>query len=549
MPKLGRADLTLALLGGAGLLIVVSLYASAFPTTLVPLQVDRREAVQRATEFLDRLGADLQGYRRAAVFAGDTETLVFLQQTVGDEEAARWAVDDTPVWSWNIRWFRPGQAEEWLAYVGVDGEVVAFRHVLEEAAPGANLGEQEARAVAEAFLVERGWDLAALEPVSAAADRKDQRTDHAFVWQVRGREIVWRPDVPEAGTGSARVLVRVLGDRVGGYARFLRVPEEFSRSFQGAQSVGTLLAVGSIVLTVLMALVAMAMAIARTRRGDIDWRTAILCGAIVGTMFVVYSATAWPAAQFRYQTQIAWPVFVGLLGFGLVLAGAFYTVFVLFPTAAGLSLARELLPRTVVGFAQVVRGRVFNRRFGAAALRGYALAAALMGYFTGFYWFARRYLGAWLPAEGPYSEIFNNLLPFLTPLTVSLVAAISEETIYRLFGVSLFLKLTGSNAAALVIPAAIWAFGHSNYPVFPVYIRGIELTIAGTLFGVAFLRFGLVTCIVAHYVIDAVALGVPLVGSGNPGFMLSGAAVILLALLPGVVGLALRGRGRALALD
>ena len=88
----------------------------------------------------------------------------------------------------------------------------------------------------------------------------------------------------------------------------------------------------------------------------------------------------------------------------------------------------------------------------------------------------------------------------------------------------------------MIVPAAIWAFGHSTYPVFPVYIRGIELTIAGVLFGIAFLHYGLVTCIVAHYVIDAVALGIPLVTSGNSTYLISGLAIIGLALVPGVVG-------------
>ena len=69
-----------------------------------------------------------------------------------------------------------------------------------------------------------------------------------------------------------------------------------------------------------------------------------------------------------------------------------------------------------------------------------------------------------------------------------------------------------------------------------MYIRGIELTIAGVLFGIAFLHYGLVTCIVAHYVIDAVALGLSLVTSGNSTYLVSGLAVIGLALVPRVVG-------------
>lgn len=544
MPRLARTDLLLAIAGVVGLVLVVTLYTSAFPLALVELEVTREGAIERAGEFLAEQGADLTDFRRAALFTGDTEALVFLQKSLPDEQAAAWAREQVPIWTWDIRWFRPGETEEWLAYVGVDGEVVGFRHVIEEAAPGADLDEQSARTIAEEFLGRRGWQLDDLEPVQASADKKDARTDHMFVWEVAGSEIDsdfrWDGTMADGsaaeGSGAARVVVRVFGDEIGGYGRYLRVPEEFSRGFENVQSKGAFLAIASIVITVLLALTALVIAILRFRSGDVDWRTAITCGLIVGAMFALYTLTAWPEAQFRYQTQIDWGVFIGMAALGLLLAAVFYVVFVTFPTAAGESLARELFPGTLEGFRDAFRGRVFTPTFAAASLRGYAIAAALMGFFTTFYWFARTYLGAWMPAEGPYSQIFNNQMPFLTPLTISLVAAISEETIYRLFGVSLFRRLTRSTFLALLIPAAIWAFGHSNYPVFPVYIRGIELTIAGVLFGLAFLRFGLLACIVAHYVIDAVALGAPLVSSGNGFYTLSGLVVIGLALVPGLVG-------------
>ena len=43
------------------------------------------------------------------------------------ETAAEWARDQVPVWTWDIRWFQPGETEEWMAYVGVDGDIVGFR--------------------------------------------------------------------------------------------------------------------------------------------------------------------------------------------------------------------------------------------------------------------------------------------------------------------------------------------------------------------------------------------------------------------------------------
>ena len=92
----------------------------------------------------------------------------------------------------------------------------------------------------------------------------------------------------------------------------------------------------------------------------------------------------------------------------------------------------------------------------------------------------------------------------------------------------------------------LWAFAHSSYAVFPIYIRGIELTIAGLIFGVAFLRLGLLTCIVAHFVVDAVLIGMPLLSSGNAAYVVSGVIVMGIALVPAALGLiASRREGRA----
>jgi len=536
MPKLSRADLSLAALGVLGVLAVFGLYKSAFPLAIVEMEITREDAVEHAAQFVAEQGGELADFRQAALFTGDTESLIFLQKSLDAEDAARWA-GNVPIWSWNVRWFQPLETEEWLVDVSVNGEIAAFRHIIEETAAGEDLDQEAARRIASDFLADQGWVVGELEDVSAVTDAKANRTDHVFIWRARPETIAWAGD----GNGEARVSVRVQGDEVGGYAIWLKVPEDFSRALQNTLSVGTLLAVGSIVITVLLTLAAAVIAIARYRTGDIDWRTAIVCGGIVGTMFAIAIATNWPQAQFGYQTQISWTVFIGSAVLGLVLLSVFYVVFVTFPVAAGVSMARDFFPKSVDGFAEMFAGKLFTAQFGRAALRGYALAAIFLGYLTAFYWFAQRFMGAWMPAEGPYSSIFNNAFPFLTPLTISLVAAISEETIYRLFGISLFKKLTGSTWMALLIPAAIWAFGHSNYPVFPVYIRGIELTIGGLIFGIAFLRYGLVTCIVAHYVVDAVALGMPLVTSANSTYVVSGLIAMGLALVPGIIGL-LAGR-------
>ena len=53
------------------------------------MQVTREEAVAKATEFVEGLGAELSDFRHAAIFSGESEALIFLQRTVGDDEAGR----------------------------------------------------------------------------------------------------------------------------------------------------------------------------------------------------------------------------------------------------------------------------------------------------------------------------------------------------------------------------------------------------------------------------------------------------------------------------
>ncbi len=526
------------LAGLAGLVAFVLLYRSATPQAAVTLEVTRDEAVASAQNFLEEQGTDLAVFKRAVQFRGSSISLVFLERTIGLDEASRWAREEVPIWSWRIRWFQPNEKEEWSVRVGVDGTVVGLRHLIEEAAAGADLEEDSARAIAESFVQDRGWSLADFELVESSSEKQDNRTDHTFTWEKSGSAVTWQTDDPEAGTGSVRLSVTVVGDRIGGYRHFLRVPEGFARDLERTLSVGQVIAIGSLGLTFLLVLTALVISI--VRRDDVNWRPALVLAALMVVLFVVSGLTAWPTVKFGYPTELQWAAYVGIIVVGLLFVALVYGIWVAFTAAAGESLGRETFPSSLDGFVEAARGRLVIPAMARASLNGYALGFAVLGYLTVFYVFARSYLGAWLPAEGPYSEIFNASLPFLAPLTISLLAGVTEEVTYRLFGISLFKRYLKSTVVALLIPAMIWAFAHSNYPVFPIYIRGIELTIAGLIFGVGFLRFGIVTCIVAHFVVDAVLLGMPLLSSGNTAYLISGIAVMGFALLPAVLGLAAR---------
>ena len=532
MSKFAKSDLLLLVVGVTGLAAFLLLYSSVFPQANVRLEVTRGEATDIAEAFLADRGATAERFKRVVVFFGDDVGLHFLQRNLGLEEASRIANEEVAIWAWEIRWFRPQEKEEWIVLVGVDGTIIGFSHVIEEAAAGADLEPADALVRAQDFLAARNFDLGGWERTGESSQQRDNRTDHLFTWDLRGAEIEWSPDDPEAGSGGIRMSVRVQGDEVGSFNHYLRIPEEYSRQYAETLSVGTVLALAAFGITAILSFVAIGIAFVRVRKEELDWKPAISLGVLVGLLLLLFNGMNWPTLKSTYPTEFSWAAYIGVMIIALVLLSALYGAIVLFMTAAGTSLSEEVFPGRLAGFREAATGNFLHPSIAAASLRGYGLGFGFIGYLTLFYWFAQRYMGAWLPAEGPYSQVFDLYWPFLAPLAISLVAAVSEEVTYRLFGVSFFKRYLKSTALALLIPAAIWAFAHSTYPVYPVYLRGIELTIGGVIFGIAYVRLGLLTCIVAHYVVDAFLLGAPLLATGNTVYVVSGA----IALVPAALG-------------
>jgi ABC-type sulfate transport system permease subunit len=99
--------------------------------------------------------------------------------------------------------------------------------------------------------------------------------------------------------------------------------------------------------------------------------------------------------------------------------------------------------------------------------------------------------------------------PYVFPI-MAWAAAISEEGTYRLFGIAFFLKLVRFRFLAVLLPSILWALGHTEYAIYPVYTRLIEVTLLGLVFGYAFLKYGFLTALFAHACMDSVLMGLSL---------------------------------------
>src|SRR5258707_2063878 len=115
---------------------------------------------------------------------------------------------------------------------------------------------------------------------------------------------------------------------------------------------------------------------------------------------------------------------------------------------------------------------------------------------------------------------------------MGLLASTNEEFTFRLFAIPFFRRLTGSRWIAVIVPAFMWSFLHSNYRQEPPYIRGIEIGLFGMVAGLVMLRWGILATLIWHYTVDASLVGLLLIRSNSLYFKVSGLVVALAAAAP-----------------
>jgi membrane protease YdiL (CAAX protease family) len=517
----------LVLFAGAAWYSVRNFYR-AFPEASIDFRVNRDDAQVLAGRFLAGHGYRVEGYRQASRFSYDDDAKTFLEREAGLEQANRLMSTRVRLWRWAYRWFRPQQKEEYGVEITPSGELAGFRHEIpEEAARPAATAEQ-ARALAEDFLrTNMHRDLASLEFVEESDQTRPHRVDREFTWKERDFNL---------RDATNRMTVAVLGDEVGGYREYLKIPEQWTRDYQRLRSKNEVAQIVDTALLVALILGLVVVIIMRVRRQDVRWRRAAVVGLVGMVLSLCASLNQFPLNEFGYPTTDSYGSFLSqqLLQALLSALGAGGLLFVL--VAGAETLYREALPNQI-SLGNLFRPRgLRTKRFFLGVILGITLAGIFIAYQTAFYIVAYRF-GAWSPAEVPYDDLLNTRFPWLFVLFFGFLPAVSEESLFRMFAIPFLRKLVRNLPVAVVLAGFIWGFGHAGYPQQPFYIRGLEVGIGGVALGFIMLRWGILPTLVWHYSVDAGYTALLLVRSHNLYFRLSGAASAGIVVLPLVVAL------------
>jgi hypothetical protein len=520
-----KALLLWILVGLVGAGVANKYFFVAFPEASVDFRVSRPEAVEVARNFLTTQGQKLAGYQSSIVFRVDDNAKTYLEREVGLAQANRLMASEVSVWYWEVRFFRPRQKEEFRVEVSPAGRLVGFKHVIEEAREGARLEGDAARAAAEAFLRARaGADLAAFDflPEEANSKERPRRRDWSFTWERRGFK---------AKDAPYRLRVTVQGAEIGGSEEFLKVPEAWERDFERLRSSNILYEYLALVPYALLQGAVLWVLFEFGRRGLIRWRAALKLGMVLAVLFFVMQANEWPIVRAGYDPNSSYAGFFVSRMILAVLLGLGLGLLVSLALAGAEPLYRRSQPDKLrLGVALSLPG-IRSKEFFRSCVIGLGMAAGHIGFVVLFYIVGRKF-GFWAPQDINYTNAVSTALPWVYPLTIGVYAATSEEFLFRLFAIPLLLRFTRSRFLAVVIPAFVWGFLHSNYPQEPGYVRGIEVGVIGIVAGWVMLRWGILATLVWHYTVDALLISLFLLRSGSLYFRISGAVVGAGVLIP-----------------
>ena len=551
MTRKARFWSVLALASAAALVFAISHFTRAFPLVSLDLRMNRSSALAAARELTRRYDLDPGGrVREAASFGVDDTVKTFVELEGGGIEAFRDMLRRHvyDAYTWRVRHFREGETREVTLRFRPDGSPCGFVQKLREDAPGAALSPEAARRIAEASAA-RDWgvNIAPDTLAEIASERRPGgRVDHTFVYERRG---------VAAGEGRYRVRLVVGGDRLTELTPFLRVPEAFSRRYEELRAANDAIARGAVaamlVLYVIGGCVVGVVLLLRQRRAL--WFPALAGGFGVAGLISLASVNEWPLAWMHYDTAITPGTFLiqrtlltllGLLGDGCLVA--------LTLTAAE-GLGRKAFPDHPQLWRTWSREAAGSRAIVGRTAGGVLLTGLEFGYIIGFYLIATRLWKWWVPAESLVDpNVLATYLPWLSAVAPSLHAGVWEEAMFRavpLAGAALIGDRFGNRrlwiGIALVVEAVVFGGAHANYASEPAYSRPVELIVPSLVWGLVYLRFGLLPSIIAHYLFDLSLFALPLFTSAAAGSRIDQAFVIACAAVPlGLVAWGVKRQGR-----
>ncbi len=344
----------------------------------------------------------------------------------------------------------------------------------------------------------------------------------------RGKEWSGRSEI--AAIGEAKLQIRSKVQYVNGEIVVSRLtasfspPESYQQYVKSQDSLaGYLTGIGYLLMSIILCILAIVYAILYRKFTSFKYGSILTLIFLIAYIIMnINMLDAVIAAQGEGMSGNGMKIFTLIITLllSLVMAGSVYISIV---AGDGLWKAqnRQVWPR----MGQPGYGTYVMR----SAVLSYLFAFAMLGLQPVIFLLLEKVIGTWSTTDvtmSPYNMSALWLMPVL-----AWAAAISEEAVFRFFGIGIFRKWFKNTFLAALLPTLFWALGHVTYPFYPATTRLIELMIIGLLFSFIFVRYGFITAMFTHAIFNSAAVGSSLIMVGTTKNIVSAVFFLVLPLI------------------
>ncbi len=522
----------LSILACIGLFGYLKFQDSVFPSASIKFAVSKAEIMQIS----DRWKADLKipgDYPiTSCVFNLDEGAKNFLDFKLGTREANRLMKDQAPVFYWDISYAKPMNQETVQAQISPDGKLVAFVFYIDKDRKLPSLSRDEALSLARRFVEAQSGFKEALWDIEKEETRPQSgRVDHRFVFQHK--------EIDYAGA-KLRIAVSFSGNLMTEYNSMVHLPDSWSQEYGKMRSRNELLQSIATIFYVILHPLAFYIAFSQWQKGNVRIRFALFAAAVLTVIFLANNYNDFPLRLASYSSEKSYQSFlIQTLSTPLLNAIMVFCLSAVL-AAAGEIIYRKSFPEKIALEDSLSLKGLASEEGLKGLYLGIIWCAVSLGYQIAYYWLGRK-VGYWCPIQLDNYQVLGSYLPWIGAVSLGVFASTSEEILYRVLFLGLCKPIVKNFWLANFLQAAAWGFMHSSYEQQPCYARGLELTIEGMLDGFILRRFGLLPCIVSHYLFDAFCCVTPLF-KAPPSLMVSAAVPFAPVLVLLFLGLWQRGK-------
>ena len=514
-----------------------SVWNNVFGTLSVNVSMDRQQAIKAASDASKQFDILDDSFEQASIYNFDDSLRNFVELKQGGKEKFQEIIDNDVYspYNWMVRSYKEGEIIEAMFQFKPDGSPNGYRIKIPEDYDSDNLDEEDALALVEQN-INNQWsgnfsDYKLIE--SSFKEMPNGRIDHSFLFEHNLQDI---------GEAKYRLRATVSGSIMNSVSPFAFVPESFQREFANIRSDNDTIAMFAnfAFLGIYLLGIGVTSLIIFYRNGWLRWKKSVLAAAFVALFSnVLFNLNFYPTIWMAYDTASSKSQFFTEQLLGMVADGIFMFFILAASFITAESLTRKAFPKHIQIWKTWTSNVANSKRVLNDTIFAYLIVPIKLALIVAFYILMERNFGFWSPASSSFDPNYlASIFPWYTGLAISLQAGFWEEMLFRavpiaagvLIGQRYNMRFTGL-MVAMVVQALIFGAGHANYPAQPSYARVVELFLPSiVVYGMIYLRLGVVFGAITHYVYDVVLFSLPIWYSS--GYMFDKLMTVISGLIP-----------------